>query len=46
MITGVKNTVDVKKHKIIKMKVQRKKPDPGKEQTVCRTHREPTEAAH
>ena len=46
MITGVENTVDVKKHEIIKMKVQRRKPDPGKEKTVRRTLREPTEAAH
>ena len=46
MITRVENTMDVKKPRIIKMKAQRRKPDPGKEQTVCRTHREHTEAAH
>ena len=34
MITGVENTVDVKKHEIIIMKVQRRKSDPGKDQTV------------
>ena len=32
MITGVENTVAVKKHEIIKMKVQTTKPDPSKEQ--------------
>ena len=39
MIVRVGNNVEVKKHKIIKMNVQRRKPDPGKDQTVCRTHR-------
>ena len=34
------------KHKIIEMKAQRRKSDPGKDQTVCQTHREAGEAAH
>ena len=45
-IIGVENTVEVKKHEIIKMKAQRRKPDPDKDQTVHQTHREPQEAAH
>ena len=34
MTMQVVNTVEVKKHKIITMKVQRRKPDPGKAQTT------------
>ena len=45
MTMQVVNTVELKKHKIMTMKVQRRKPDPGKDQTVRRIHREPGEAS-
>ena len=46
MTMQVVNNVEVKRHKIVTLKVKRKKPDSGKDQTVRQTHREPAEAAH
>ena len=46
MSLQVPYTVEVKKYKSITMKVKRRKPDPGKDQTVRQTHQEPGEAAH
>ena len=46
MTMQVVNAVEVKRHKIITIKVKRRRPEPGKDQTVRQTHRESGEAAH